>query len=93
MELIYRFGEITTYTPNQDHIKEMRQVCDHELENGLDRKECNNLYEVYYYLKTGHLSGAWRKINKLEDKLRAKVPKSIYENLKEICKDLNISVY
>lgn len=93
MALIKRYGEIMTDKPNQEHIKMMRKVCDEELENGLERKECNHLYEVYYNLKTGHLSGAWRKINKLKDNLRHKVPGPVYDDLKEVCKEMDITVY
>lgn len=93
MTLIKKYGEIMTDIPNQDHIKLMKEVCDSELENGLEREECNNLYEVYYYLKTGSLSGAWRKINNLKDELRYKIPRSVYDELKETCKETDITVY
>jgi hypothetical protein len=92
MALIKKFGEIMTDQPPVKMIRMMREVCDKELENGLEREKCNNLYEVYYYLKTGSLSGAWRKINNLEEELRFKIPGSIYDSLKETCKEMDITI-
>jgi hypothetical protein len=92
-EITKKYGEITVSTPNQKAIKEMREAADNALKDGMERKEVNNLYEIYYYLKTGNYSGAWRKVNKLTDEIRWKVPKSVYDELKEVCKEMEITVY
>jgi len=92
MTLIKKFGEIITDQPPVEMIRMMREVCDSELKNGLEREKCNNLYEVYYYLKTRSLSGAWRKINSLEEDLRFKIPGFIYDYLKEACKEMDITI-
>jgi hypothetical protein len=92
-EVTDRWGEITVDRPSQKVIKAMREAADKALEEGLDREEVNHLYEVYYYLKTGSYSGAWRKVNKLIDDTRWKVPKIVYDELKEACKDMKICVY
>jgi hypothetical protein len=93
MNITKKWGEIFVDKPNQELIKEMRKVADAELENGMERKEVNHLYEVYYYLRTGSYSGAWRKINKMKDNVRMKVPQNVYNELKEVCKEMDITVY
>jgi len=92
MEIIKKYGEIFVDRPSSVLIKEMREVADKEAETALGKEETNNLYEVYYYLKTGNYSGAWRKINLLKEETRFKIPKIVYDELREICKGMNITI-
>jgi phosphopantetheine adenylyltransferase len=92
MTVIKKYGEIFVDRPNKQLIKEMREVADKEAEMNLGNKETNNLYEVYYYLKTGNYSGAWRKINSLKDDIRFKIPETVYNELKETCKEMDITI-
>ncbi len=92
MNITEKYGEIFVDKPNQELIKEMRETADKELENGLERKEADHLYEIYYYLRTGHYSGAWRKINSMKENVRMKVPANVYNELKEVCKNMTITV-
>lgn len=92
MEIIKKYGEIFSSIPDQELVKEMRTAADSELANGLERKEADHLYEIYYYLKTCNYSGAWRKINSMKENVRMKVPATVYNKLKEVCKEMDITV-
>jgi hypothetical protein len=89
-----RYGIIRTDAPDQQLINLIESMgkCVRETECHFPFKRWNRLVEIYYFLRYGLYGHAWIKINDLRDDLRWRVPKDVYNTLKDICKNMDVKI-
>lgn len=83
--MIYeKFGQKRTDSPRQDLVASMKSRIENEEQKVEDKDKLKPLWEIYFYLFYGLYTSAWKKINKLTEENRWRIPGDVYHFLEDL---------